>query len=113
MRMTKPIPKPVTTPDTPFDAVVRHDADSSQYTLILENETVGLADYWVSGQSMHFSHTEVHPARRNQGLAGILIEQALNDARTRTDLRIVPDCPYVAHWIDQHAPYQDLLTRGR
>jgi len=111
--MTKSTPTPATTPLTPSDVVVRHDAKSFRYTLIFDNEPVGLADYRVAGQNMHFTHTEVNPTRRNQGLAGILIEQALNDARTRTDLRIVPDCPYVAHWIDQHAEYQDLLTRGR
>ncbi|MFC5929962.1 N-acetyltransferase [Cryobacterium melibiosiphilum] len=111
--MTKSTPTPVTTPPTTSGAVVRHDENDSRYILTLTGETVGLADYWVSGQNMHFTHTEVDPSRRNQGLAGILIEQALNDARTRTDLTVVPDCPYVAHWIDQHAEYQDLLTRGR
>jgi hypothetical protein len=111
--MTKSIPTPVTTPPTTSGAVVRHDENASRYTLSVGDQTVGLADYRVSGRSMHFTHTEVDPARRGNGLAGILIEQALNDARTRTDLTVVPDCPYVAHWIDQHAEYQDLLTRGR
>ena len=111
--MTESTPSPVTTPTTTSGTVVRHDESGSRYLLTLDDQTVGLADYWVSGRSMHFTHTEVDPTRRGQGLAGILIEQALDDARTRTDLTVVPDCPYVAHWIDQHAEYQDLLTRGR
>ena len=95
------------------DVEVRHEPERSRYTLWLDGDTVGLADYRVSGPRLHFTHTEVNPARRNQGLAGILIEQALDDARTRTDLTVIPDCPYVARWIDGHAEYQDLLTRGR
>ncbi|MFO7689856.1 MAG: GNAT family N-acetyltransferase [Cryobacterium sp.] len=92
---------------------VRHEPGRDRYTLWLDDETVGLADYRVSGARLHFTHTEVNPAQRNQGLAALLIEQALDDARTRTDLTVVPDCPYVANWIDAHAEYQDLLTRGR
>ena len=104
---------PGTTPPAAPGAVVRHDEAGSRYTLVLGEQTVGLADYRVSGRSVHFTHTEVDPARRGNGLASILIEQALDDTRTRTTLTVVPDCPYVAHWIDQHAEYQDLLTRGR
>jgi predicted GNAT family acetyltransferase len=33
--------------------------------------------------------------------------------RVRTTLSVVAECPYVAKWIDEHAEYQDLLTRGR
>ncbi|TFD46378.1 N-acetyltransferase [Cryobacterium frigoriphilum] len=111
--MTKSTPTPVTTPPTTSGAVVRHDESCSRYTLLLGDQTVGLADYSVSGRNIHFTHTEVDPARRGNGLASILIEQALDDTRTRTDLTVVPDCPYVAHWIDRHAEYHDLLTRGR
>ena len=74
---------------------------------------VGLLDYVVSGHEIRFTHTEVNPAKRRSGLASILVEQALDDVRTRTSLPVVADCPYVASWIDKHAEYQDLLVRGR
>ncbi|MGO4785312.1 GNAT family N-acetyltransferase [Cryobacterium sp. W22_MBD10_FK3] len=92
---------------------VEHEPDLSRYTLRQDGEPVGLADYRLIGQELRFTHTEIDPARRDLGLAGILIERALDDVRIRTDLTVVADCPYVAEWIDQHAEYQDLLSRGR
>ena len=92
---------------------VRHDPRQSRYTVWLGDETVGLADYTTTSTAVHFTHTEVNPAQRTHGLASILVEQALDDVRVHTDLAVVPECSYVAHWIDTHAEYQDLLTRGR
>lgn len=91
---------------------MRHEPALARYTLWVDGDNVGLADYSVTSRHLHFTHTEVDPTRRLHGLAGILIEQALDDVRTRTSLTVVAECPYVAHWIDEHAEYQDLLTRG-
>jgi predicted GNAT family acetyltransferase len=92
---------------------VVHEPDLSRYTLWLDGEPAGLADYQMMGEEIRFTHTEVNPAKREHGLAGILVEHALNDVRTRTDLTVVAACPFVAGWIDQHAEYQDLLSRGK
>lgn len=93
-------------------AHVEHEPDLLRYTLWQDGEPVGLADYRLAGQELTFTHTEVDPAKRAHGFASILIEHALNDVRTRTDLTVVAACPFVADWIDQHAEYQDLLIRG-
>lgn len=92
--------------------VFRHEPALARYTLRLGEETVGLADYETEGTRILFTHVEVDPAHRGEGLAGMLVEQALDDVRTRTELTVVPVCPYVVSWIDHHAEYQDLLTRG-
>lgn len=97
----------------PAAVTFRHEPALARYTLLIDGETVGFADYEVEGQEVLFTHVEVDPARRGQRLAGILVEQALDDVRVRTDLTVVPVCPYVVSWIDAHAEYQDLLTRGR
>lgn len=94
-------------------AHVEHEPDLSRYTLWQDGEPVGLADYRLVGQEMQFTHTEVNPAKRAHGLASILVERALDDVRTRTDFTVVATCPFVAEWIDSHADYQDLLSRGR
>jgi predicted GNAT family acetyltransferase len=93
--------------------VFRHEPALTRYTLELAGATVGFADYEVAGSEVLFTHVEVDPTHRGEGLAGILVEQALDDVRTRTTLTVVPVCPYVVRWIDLHAEYQDLLTRGR
>jgi len=92
---------------------VRHSPEQNRYTVWLDEDSVGLTDYVTTKSAVHFTHTEVNPARRTLGLASILVEKALDDVRVRTDLAVVADCAYVAHWIDKHAEYQDLLTRGQ
>ncbi|MBC7440931.1 MAG: N-acetyltransferase [Ramlibacter sp.] len=91
----------------------RHDPAQARYSLWIKGKTVGFADYTLAGPDVLSTHVEVDPARRGDGLASMLVEQALDDVRTRTELTVVPVCPYVVRWIDQHAEYQDLLTRGR
>lgn len=96
----------------PIETELRHEPDLSRYTLCQDGRTVGLADYRATPSEVRFIHTEVDPARRREGLAGRLIEFALDDVHARTDLRVVAECSYVEKWIDDHAEYQDLLTRG-
>jgi uncharacterized protein len=93
--------------------VFRHEPALARYTLWHGEKTVGFADYEIDGSSVLFTHVEVDPTHRGEGLASTLVEQALDDMRVRTDLTVVPVCPYVIAWIDKHAEYQDLLTRGR
>jgi len=94
-------------------AIVRHEPALARYTLQVDGVAAGFADYEVDGTEVLFTHVEVDPARRGQRLASILVEQALDDVRVRTELTVVPVCPYVVSWIDTHAEYQDLLTRGK
>jgi len=54
-------------------------------------------------------HTEVPPAFEGHGLAGKLAKTALDFARTN-NLRVVPQCPYVAHYVGKHPEYQDLVS---
>lgn len=53
------------------------------------------------GTERIFHHTAVDVEYGGRGLAGLLVERALADARDR-DLTVVPVCSYVAHWITRH-----------
>ncbi|MCE2890302.1 MAG: GNAT family N-acetyltransferase [Hyphomonadaceae bacterium] len=54
-------------------------------------------------------HTFVPSALNGQGLAAILTEAALALAR-EDHVRIVPQCSYVARWIDRHPAWQNLVA---
>lgn len=54
-------------------------------------------------------HTFVPPALSGQGLAAILTEAALALAQ-KDKVRIVPQCSYVARWIERHPAWQDLVA---
>lgn len=90
---------------------VRNDPEHSQYVIEVDGEKVGIAAYQVRDESIVFTHTEVDTNRREKGLAGQLVETALNDVRDNTSLRVVAQCPYVSHWLTKHPDYQWLLTR--
>lgn len=89
---------------------VRHDQDGSRYTLWVDGENVGLADYAVRGGDVVFLHTEIAPAHRHEGLGEMLVGGALDDAHRRFGPRIVPACPFVAEFIAEHPDYQELLA---
>jgi predicted GNAT family acetyltransferase len=46
---------------------------------------------------------------RRQGLAAALVAGALDDVR-RSGRTVLPRCPYVAWFIDEHPEHCDLLT---
>ena len=71
---------------------------------------VTVAEYDERHDRLLFTHTEVEPGREGKGLAGNLVRQALDDARTN-ERQVVPLCSYVRSWIDRHPAYGDLVDR--
>ena len=88
---------------------VRDNPDRSRYEISVDGEVVGIADYALSGDAMIFPHTFIDPSRRGQGLAARLVQVALDDAR-RAGRTVVPQCWYVAEFIDDHPEYRDLVA---
>jgi predicted GNAT family acetyltransferase len=84
------------------------DKDHNRYDLFVDDERVGEIDYRVLDGAIHLTHTVVFPERREHGLAGEFVQQVLDSLRGG-DLRLVADCPYVAHWLTSHPEYHDLL----
>ncbi|PZE65325.1 MULTISPECIES: GNAT family N-acetyltransferase [unclassified Curtobacterium] len=90
---------------------VRNDTDLNQYSLVEDGTVIGLAAYEVDGDEIRFVHTEVDPEHRGGGHASMLVQQALDDVRANSDRRVVPQCSYVAAWVERHPDYQELTAR--
>ena len=88
---------------------VRHDPDRSRYELVLDGTVVGVADYRRRDGTWVFPHTEIAPSHRGQGLGAVLVQGALDDVREAGG-QVVPQCWYVAEFIDTHPAYRDLLA---
>jgi len=54
-----------------------------------------------NGPERVFHHTVVDEAYGGRGLAGILVDKALEDAAAQ-NLTVVPVCSYVSHWIEKN-----------
>jgi predicted GNAT family acetyltransferase len=88
---------------------VTRDDRRSRYELTVDGSTVGIADFVVQGDRVVMPHTVIDPARRGQGLAAVLVADALDDIRSSGRM-VVPTCWYVAEFIEAHPEYGDLLA---
>ncbi len=89
----------------------KNETESSRYTLRMDGEIASAVDYKISGDSISFTHTFTDAKRRGQGLAGEIVEFAVNDVEQSSNLRIVPMCWYVGEWFDKHPERAELLSR--
>ena len=88
---------------------VIHNSDLNRYEIWLEEQKVGHADYTRMPGELHFVHTEVDPAQQGKNLAGILMQEAIDDVRANNMGKIVPVCSYVVMWMQRHPETHDLL----
>ncbi len=65
--------------------------------------------YRLQGQVLVLHHTEVPPALQGLGLAGLLVQAALDWARAN-QFRVQASCSYVASYMKRHPQTQDLLV---
>ena len=85
--------------------------EASRYELRLDGRIVGLAAYRRRDGRIAFTHTEVDEACEGRGFGSRLAAAVLDDAR-RKDVGVVPLCPFIAHYIDRHPEYEDLVVPG-
>jgi len=92
----------------PADADVVDVPEQSRYELRLGGKLIGLAAYRRSNDRVAFTHTEVDPSCEGRGFGSKLAATALHDARAK-GLTVLPLCPFIAHYVDQHPEYEQLL----
>jgi predicted GNAT family acetyltransferase len=81
----------------------------TRYELVVDGQLAAWAEYRREGKVLRFTHTQVQEAWEGQGLASRLAAFALEDAR-RQGLRVVPQCPFMAGYVERHPEYADLLS---
>lgn len=92
----------------PSEPVVQHNAAERRYEIRIGG-ALAVADYELEGDRMIFTHTLVPIALRGQGLAEKLVRTGLADAHAQ-NRRVVPQCSYVAKFIERHAEYHGLIA---
>jgi predicted GNAT family acetyltransferase len=92
-------------PDAP---AIIHNAAAHRYELTVDGH-LSVCEYELNDGMMNFTHTVVPPELRGRGIAEKLVRAALADARA-AGRRVVPQCSYVAKFIERHPEFQDLLA---
>jgi predicted GNAT family acetyltransferase len=92
-----------------ISAEVRRDDAAQRYELVQHGQVVGFATFHLRNGSVVVPHTEIDRARRGRGLGATLVRGVLDDIASR-DLEVVPACPFVARYIDDHPEYRHLVA---
>lgn len=89
-------------------ADVRDNTNHHRFELV-EDGHLAFAEYRLDGDVMTFTHTIVPPEIGGRGVASTLIGAALAQVRQR-GLKVVPQCSFVAAYIQRHPEVSDLLA---
>jgi uncharacterized protein len=92
------------------EAEVVNVPEAGRYELRLGGRVIGLAVYRRRDGRIAFTHTEVDQACEGRGFGSRLAEVALADAADEK-LEVVPLCPFIAHYIEKHPEYRQLVAQ--
>ena len=79
---------------------IEHRPDQHRFEAVADGGH-GAIEYRLHEGVMTLVHTEVDPALEGQGVAGALVQAALDHARTR-GLKIDPVCGYARKYMERH-----------
>jgi predicted GNAT family acetyltransferase len=86
-----------------------HDNPAAQrYELAVDGHTA-VIQYKPMPGGLVFVHTIVPKALEGRGVGGRLMRAALLDLRAR-GLKVRPDCPFAASYIERHPEFADLVA---
>lgn len=88
---------------------VENNRREARYELTVDGE-VAIAAYQIDGDTIVFDHTVVPDALEGRGIGSKLVAHALDDARAQ-GMRVVPNCAFVAAFIERQPDYADLVAR--
>lgn len=88
---------------------IEHVESRDRYVLSIEHEPIGKAVYHDRGDTRVLTHTEIDEDREGEGLGSQLVKFALDDIRD-AGLKVEPQCPMVAAYIEKHREYADLVA---
>jgi uncharacterized protein len=88
---------------------VRDNPERNRYELFVDGRLLGIAEYRRNGDVMVLPHTVIQAPERGKGWGEVLVRAALDDIR-RQGYRIVPQCWFVAEFVDLNPQYADLVA---
>jgi uncharacterized protein len=94
--------------DSATEPTVVDDTEHSRFEIRVGDQLAGFVQYHRRGDLIAFVHTEIDERYEGRGLAGRLIAHALDAARAE-GLAVLPFCPFVRDYINEHREYLDLV----
>lgn len=91
---------------------VTDNQEQSRFEIHDDGELAGFITYRRNGNEITLVHTETVRGFRGRGVAGRLVTGAL-DLAAKEGLAVIPRCPFVRDWLDEHPDYAGLVPEGR
>lgn len=75
------------------------------------NNHVAFLEFFREGEKIYLTHTETPEALRGKGVAAQLVQRSLQCCKDNGFI-VVPQCSYVAHYVDNNPQWRDILSDG-
>jgi predicted GNAT family acetyltransferase len=88
---------------------IRLNAERHRFEIFLDGALAGHARFHDSREIRTFTHTEIDPSFEGRGLGGRQVREALDQTRA-AEMSVVPECPFVRSFIENHQEYAGLVA---
>ncbi|WP_338749737.1 GNAT family N-acetyltransferase [Janibacter alittae] len=89
---------------------VTRESNPDRFEITSDGTVAGFAQFLDRDGHRIFFHTEIGEEFGGQGLAGIVVAEAI--AATREEgLTVIPICPYVKKWLTKHTEHEDITAK--
>jgi uncharacterized protein len=95
-----------------MELVVADNPDKSRYEALADGELAGFINYHLSHNAVALTHTETESRFRGKGIGARLVQSTIDDIAAR-GLGVLPFCPFVRSWLDEHPEYVKLVPEDR
>jgi predicted GNAT family acetyltransferase len=89
--------------------MIEHDAARNRFVSQLSGGEAYLAYSKAGDGTLDLQHTIVPEAERGRGVGESLVRAAVDHARSE-GVRIIPSCPFVQAWLDDHPEGNDVVS---
>ncbi|NES13386.1 MULTISPECIES: GNAT family N-acetyltransferase [Micromonospora] len=89
--------------------LVEENPAERRFEILVDNALAGFTAYVPRGEVLVCTHTEVDERYRGMGVGAALVQGTLDQIRARGG-RVVPECSFMAEFIERHPEYADLVV---
>lgn len=84
--------------------------EKRRYEMVVGDHTA-FVDYLKAKNGIYLTHTEVPKEIEGQGVGSQLVSEVLKALKEDNE-KVVPLCPFVAHYIREHPEWKPMIAEG-
>lgn len=93
-----------------MNLVIKIDEQENKFYAIVDGKECVINFRPITESSVEYYRTFVPKELRNRGIAGALVEYALNHARENHQ-KVIPSCSFVRSYIGEHPDWSTIVAR--